>query len=196
MYKFLYTIFSPYSYKMEFSQFIDIIKSEWHKYDILIKHIASLDNTIFKDSDSRSKASNLSKYEKSRILEEQKLKLVDAFVFNLLTNESVREILSKAVLNATQFVIDDCRNDGKLTNKDILQLRAYYLFLLFLMPNEYKPVVNNSLKQYCLRGTSRVYENYIALKTATNHLITKSVNIIFDTFYNIFLKNNNNNITN
>lgn len=182
---------------MEFSQFIDIIKSEWHKYDILIKHIASLDDTIFKDSDSRSKASNLSKYEKSsRILEEQKLKLVDAFVFNLLTNESVREILSKAVLNATQFVIDDCRNDGKLTNKDILQLRAYYLFLLFLMPNEYKPVVNKSLKQYCRRGTSRVYENYIALKTATNHLITKSVNIIFDTFHNIFLKNNINNITN
>lgn len=182
---------------MDFSQLIDVIKSEWHKYDILIKHIASLDNTISKDSDiCGSQSSNSSTCGKIRILEEQKLKLVDAFVFNLLTNESVRGILSKAVLNATQFVIDDCRNDGKLTNKDILQLRAYYLFLLFLMPNEYKPVVNNSLKQYCRRGTSRVYENYIALKTATNHLITKSVNIIFDTFYNIFLKNNNNNIKN
>lgn len=146
------------------------IGDKWYKFDMLMMHVASLN-----------------KHDDSALVESHKLDMCRAFVDNVMDDNNIRTYLSRFTLKNVQLVMDSCHTAGKLSSKDLIDLRAHYLILLYMLPDHLKIQANKSLKQYCLRGTYRVYENYISLKKALIYFITKSINTIFHSISTVLI---------
>lgn len=147
-----------------------IISEKWYNYDLLVMSLAALQGL------PDNGPSELNRNDLCR-----------TFVDNILDDINVRSLVTKLILNCTRAMIKDCKESGNIDYTEIAQLRAYYLWMFYLLPKDLKPQADSIMKEHCYRGKGRLYENYMALKKATVYFITKSMDTLFSTISFIFI---------
>ena|SRR5436190_7631831 len=141
------------------SKFADTIFNTIRRYDLLVREHSFL----HLQNNSDIEKDNLSSAFVDRTLSE---------LVCLLNDTNVKNDISGFVRDCTENVVATCSDNGLISPSSLPRAHFYYLYCLYFAPARFINEIQK-LESLFYRDMTRVYDRYVAVKTALTEMFNK-----------------------